>query len=194
MDAHEQHHLIQLSKGDKGGLASLHEMYSPKVFHYCLQFVRNQEVAQEITLDVFLQVWKKRSIIQTNRPLGALLFKITKDYSISYLRKVAKSGALRKEFIESYVLSLESPVEKELFLNEGLKIAREAIDGLPPRCKEVFQLRYHEDFSLRQIAQELDISQSTVKKHLQKGKQIVKTYLSANADLIYFLFIGQCIL
>ncbi len=193
MNPQEKYHLIHLSKGNKESLAFLHRKYRAKIFHYCLQFVRNREVAQEITLDVFLKLWEKRSIIKTDRSVDHFLFKITKDFSISYLRKISKHAHLRKQYVENYFQSLGNSVEEQLLMKEDLQIAKQAIDSLPPRCRQVFQLRYSEDLSLMQIAEELNISINTVKKQLRKGTNLVKSYLKANADLVFFLILGNLI-
>lgn len=191
MDLREQHHITHLSTGDKSSLTFLFGKYHGKVYHYCLQFVRSQEIAEEITLDVFLKVWEKRSTLKTNRSLSGLLFKITRDLSISYLRKVSKDVNLRREFVANYLQTLDSPIEEALLMKEGIEMANEAIKGLPPRCKQVFQLRYSEGLSLKQIAEELNISTNTVKKQLSKGTHIIKGYLKANADLVFACILGQ---
>lgn len=193
MEAQEKHHLIHLSKGSKQSFAFLFEKYRSKVYHYCFQFVRSREVAQEITLDVFTKIWEKHTTIQATQSISGLLLKITRDLSISYLRKAARDTALRKEFVQNYLQSLDNPLEEQLFLKEGMQIAKQAIDGLPPRCRQVFQLRYSEGFSLKEIAEELNISISTVKKQLRKGTLIVKAYLEANTDLVFMFILGQLI-
>ena len=143
-------------------------------------------------MDVFLKLWEKRAKLITDRSVNGILFKITRDFSLTYLRRVAKDARLRKEFVENYMLSVDNcPVEEQIFMKEGMKMAKQAIDGLPPRCRQVFQLRYSEELSLQQIAEELNISINTVKKQLRKGTHTVKDYLRANADLVFFLILAQ---
>lgn len=193
MDPQEKYHLTLLSQGKKEALAFLHDKYWAKIFQYCLQFVRSKEVAQEISLDVFLKLWERRSIVKSDRSVSGLLFKISKDYCISYLRKVAKDASLHREFIENYFHRLDNPVEEQLILKERLQIAKQVINTLPPRCRQVFQLRYTEGLSLKQIAAELNISTNTVKKQLKKGTDIVKESLSVNADLVFIMIIANLI-
>jgi len=189
MEPQEQQHLIQLASGDKESLAFLFRKYQPQVYSYSFKFVRNREIAQEITLDVFLKLWEKRSLLCTDRSISGLLFKMTKDLSISYLRKVSKDVLLRAEYLEDYHQSLENPTETEFTIEEGRQIAQKAIADLPPRCRRVFELRYTEQLSLKQIAEEMDISIPTVKKQLKKGRALVKGNLGAKADwMLLFLF------
>ncbi len=191
MCTQEKHHLIMLSKGSKESFAYIFEQYRSRVYYYCYNLVRNREVAQEITIDVFTKIWEKHSTIQSNSSINGLLYKITRDHSISYLRKAARDAALRKEFIQNFFESLNNPSEEQLFLKEGIQIAEQAINTLPTRCRQVFKLRYSEGFTLREIAEELNISISTVKKQLTKGTRIVRAYLEANTDLVFVLIAGQ---
>ncbi len=194
MDPQEQNHIEQLCQGSKESLAFLHRVYRSKVFHFCLHLVRSREVAEEITLDVFFKLWERRAILEKDRSINGLLYKITRDYSISYLRKVARDVTLAKEFVDNYLQSQDhNPVEEQLCMKENLNIADKAIDGLPPGCRRIFQLRYSEDLSVKQIAAEMNISVNTVKKQLRKGMHTVKDYLETNADLVFFLILGNLI-
>jgi RNA polymerase sigma-70 factor (ECF subfamily) len=193
MDATEQYHLIQLTQGNKESFVFLHRRYQSRIYRYCYQFVRNEEAAQEITSDVFVKIWEKRAGIRIEQAIAGLLFKITRDLSLSYLRKVARDAALRKAYIEDYFESLTNPIEDEIFIREGLQIANQAIASLPPKCRLVFRLRYFSGLSLQQIAEELNISTNTVQNHLSKGTRIVKTHLQANSDLVFLVFLHQLI-
>lgn len=191
MDLKEQFHLTRFAKGNKQSFVYLHERYQSKVYYYCLKFVGKQEIAEEITSDVFVKLWQKREEVKTDTPIGGLLMKITRDYSLSYLRQVAKNTDRRKAFIDNYFQNLSSPVEEQIYLKEGLAIADQAIENLPPKCRQIFRLRYLDGLSLKQIAEELHISTNTVQNHLQKGTRIVKGYLQEHSDLVFTILITQ---
>lgn len=189
MDLKERFHLQRFVKGDKKSFVFLHERYQSKVYYYCLKFVGNREVAEEITSDVFVKLWQKRDEIRKEIPVSGLLFKITRDHAMSYLRQVAKHADLKSAFIEQYFAPLFSPIEEQLYFKEGMEIAGRAIENLPPKCRQIFRLRYLEGLSLRQIADELHISPNTVQNHLQKGTRLVKGYLQQHSDLVFFLLL-----
>lgn len=191
MDLKEQFHLDRFAKGNKQSFVYLHERYQSKVYYYCLKFVGKKEIAEEITSDVFVKLWQKRGEIQTDRDIRGLLFKISRDYALSYLRQIARNADQKKAFIDHYLLNLNSPVEEQIYLKEGLAIADRAIENLPPKCQQVFRLRYLDGLSLKQIAEELHISTNTVQNHLQKGTRMVKVYLQEHSDLVFALLISQ---
>ena len=190
MSAQEKIYLINLTTGDKKAFVWFHKRYQTKVYSYVLKFIKDKEIAEEITSDVFVKLWQKRTSIQTDTPIDGLLFKITKDYCLSYFRKIARNKKLRQEFINNYIEHHANNVEDEIYYKEGLELASEAIKKLPPKCRLVFQLRYFNDLSLQQIAEELNISKNTVQNHLNKGTNLVKTFLKTNSDLVFYAIIA----
>ena len=189
MDATEQKHLANLIKGDRQSLLYFHQKYQSKIYRYTFTLVRNREVAEEITSDVFVRIWKKRATIKVEKGVDHLMFKITKDFCRDYLRKVARDVALREEYIRTYLSNKSDTVEDQLYFKDNLQIAHRAIENLPPKCRQVFRLRYDQEMSLLQIANELDITTSTVQKHLHKGTKLVRNYLKTHSDLAFFLLI-----
>ena len=134
-----------------------------------------------------MKLWQKRAQLRSDIYIGGILFKITRDFCFSYLRKVARNADLRKAYIERYTAPTANPIEEDLYLQDGLKIAGKAIESLPPKCRQVFHLRYRDGLSLSQIANELHISTNTVQNHLQKGTRLVKGYLQDHSDLVFTL-------
>lgn len=193
MEANEQRNLVSLVEGNKQSLFYFHEKYHAKVYRYTFTLVRNREVAQEITSDVFVRIWKIRAKIDVKKGIDHLMFKITKDFCTDYLRKMAKTAASREAYIRQCLASKSETVEDQLSFKENLQIARRAIESLPPKCREVFRLRYDQDMSLLQIANELNIKVSTVQKHLHKGNKLVRKYLQTHSDLVFFLVIQLCV-
>lgn len=190
MDLKERIHLQRLSEGNKASFVYLHRQYQSRVYHFTYKFVRNREVSEEITSDVFVKLWEKRSEVRTDIAPDRLLFKIAKDFCLSHLRRIARHADLRKHFVETYLAQITNPVEEEIYLKEGMKIADQAIEQLPPKCRQVFRLRYLDGLSLNQIAEELHISTNTVQNHLQKGTRLVKGYLQEHSDLVFSVILS----
>ncbi|MEM6697075.1 MAG: RNA polymerase sigma-70 factor [Bacteroidota bacterium] len=190
MSTQEKIHLINLTTGDKEAFIWLHKRYQTKVYQYVLKFVKAKELAEEITSDVFVKLWQKRASIRTDVSIDGLLFKITKDYCLSYFRKIARNKKLRQEFIDNYIEQYTDDIEDQIYYKEGLELAGEAIRKLPPKCRLVFQLRYFNDLSLQQIAEELNISKNTVQNHLNKGTHLVKAFLKTNSDLVFLVIVA----
>lgn len=191
MESEERYHLQRLAQSSKESFVFLHRMYQSRVYHYCLRLVQQREAAEELCSDVFVKLWQKRAMLRADLPLGGLLFKISRDACLTYLRQVASQADLRAGFIEHYLRGVSDPaLELDIYHYEGMALAEQAIEGLPPRCQQVFRLRYTKGLSLQEIADRLQISTNTVQNHLLKGTRTVREFLQRHADIVMALFLG----
>lgn len=193
MDFEERHHLEQLTLDDRASFVFLHRRYQAQVYHYCLRLVRQPEVAEELCSDVFVRLWQKRHTLRCDLPLGGLLFKISRDACLSHLRQLASRADQRQQFLAHYRSETHgtAPTDADYDYHEGLGLAERAIESLPPRCQEVFRLRYTQGLSLQDIADRLQISSNTVQNHLLKGTRLVRASLQRHAELLLAVLLWQ---
>ncbi len=135
-----------------------------------------QEVLQEAYLKVYLAISK--SDRDENYPV-ALLYTTARNIAISRLRHqsvVLKSvGAVA---IAEQLRAERETVEQQVSANERRRSLLLVVNGLPPKCRDVFVLRWIHGMSQRDIAEKIGISVSTVEKHLAKGLRHCKTMMT----------------
>ena len=135
-----------------------------------------QEVLQEAYLKVFLAL--RKSDREENFPV-ALLYTTARNIAVSRLRHqsvVLKSvGAVA---IAEELRADMATAEQKVSANERLNSLLLVVNRLPPKCREVFVLRWIHGMSQREIGEKLGISVSTVEKHLAKGLCHCKTMMS----------------
>ena len=173
----------RLKKGDERAFHQLYHQWHGRVFHFCLKHVGQVESAEELTADVFVLIWKKRFDLEPLSSLSGLLFKIARDLCIDHLRKVSRSNQLRDVFLESLRLKSVQSSMNDLIFQAYQDDLDKAVDKLPDRCKEVFQLN-RQGYSHREIAQLLAISASTVKVQIFRARKMIKTNLMHLSDVI----------
>lgn len=179
-----------LNQGDSKAFDRLFAEKHQQVYAYCLRLVKSEEVAEEIMMDVFLTVWKKRELMRADQSLNALLFKITKDLSINYLKKSAREQALRAKFQQQWFHPTHNPTDTQMLSQEYDRIASQAIEQLPPQRRTIFTMRRHLDMSTSEIAQQLGISQSTVKGQLAKAAKFLRDYVMTHTDISFVWALG----
>ena len=139
-------------------------------------------MAEEATADVFITLWKKRTLIDPNLPIQAFLYKIAKDTAYNYLKKIAANDRLKQVYLKNYPL-IDLKNGEVLFLEkEQLEQLNQIIETLPPKRLEVFKLRYHKGLDNNTIAQQLGISINTVKVHLAKSRLFLKERMSLDQE------------
>ena len=186
----ESEHLRQLREGDLESFKWIYDRYHEKVFGYCLKLINDHPAAQEITEDVFVRLWKKRAIVDDTVTIDGLLLKITKDFAWNYLKKASRQARQRSQYAREQLRSpVASSIESELIFQDYLNIAEAAIKQLPEKRQLVFNLRYKNGLDNREIARRLNISETTVRVHLLKATQFLRSYLASHPE-IPLLFIG----
>jgi len=184
IDKSEALHLHNVRHGDMESFRWVYDTYHHKVHQYCFRFLRNKEIVDEITSDVFVQFWKKRDQLKVDISPGGLLYKIARNYCIDHLRKIGNSSELKAVFLLQYKESLNNSIEEDIQFKESLHVIGKVINTLPPKRRQVFQMRFENDMTNDQIAKALDISPNTVRVHLTKASNFIRTYIYSHSDMI----------
>lgn len=182
----EKEYLERLRQGELAGFKWIYDEYHAKVYGYSLKLLDNYQVAEEITEDVFVRLWEKRAMLDTSLSISGLLMKITKDFVWNHLKKEARQTRQRSQYVlERPALSTNS-LESDLIFRDYLDIAEAAIRQLPEKRQLVFNLRYKTGLDNREIARRLDISETTVRVHLLKATQFLRSYLASHPEIPLF--------
>jgi RNA polymerase sigma-70 factor (ECF subfamily) len=153
------------------------------------------DMAEDIVQDVFLNIWENRDTITVHTSIKAYLFKAVYNQCLNKLNRLKMAHGKQRQL--EYKLKLQealladpekSPVIQKLYMNELHAAIHQAIDSLPDKCREVFKLSYLDDFRNRQISELLDISVSTVEKHINHAlKTLRKTLQHIKLLIMNFL-------
>lgn len=184
--------LKQLRADDKSALKSLFQLHYQEVCRTILRFVSDKNQAEDLAQEVFIRLWQKRHLLEINTSFGAYLHRMAINESISFLRKVKRREEKAQFLIESPLPSAyDSSDGEELLLQQELKESvNTAIDGLPPRCRAIFQLSRFEQLSYREISEKLDISIKTVEHQMGKALKILRVVLKHHLPLFILWCMG----
>lgn len=141
-------------------------------------FVRDRDTACDIVQHVFIKLWDNIEKVNITSSEKSYLHRAVINTSLNYIEKN------KKITLHSDLTSLENKVTTEISdddkedKNKKLnKLLYEAIDELPPKCREVFILSRVENMKNQEIANHLDISLKTVEKHVGKALKYLRQKL-----------------
>src|SRR6476660_6508315 len=166
--------LMDLMKsGDKLAFAEIYNRYWKLLIDAAYQRLKSVEAAEEVVQDVFVSFYMRREVIVLNSSLEAY-FKPALKYKVFniYRRQIAHYNHVESIIRENRV----DPVMPDLSLEAKEFKARvlRTADKMPEKCREVFLLSRFEHLSNQDIAKRMDISVSTVKKHITKSMKIMR--------------------
>lgn len=135
--------------------SDLYLTYYSKLVRFAKEFVQHEEDAENITQDVFTDLWEKRDFITHIENMNAYLFRLVRNRCLDYLR--------HKVFEQRYMESLQLSCEEDAVEDHDTEILiRAAINSLPKRCRDIFLLSRVEGLKYREISEHLGISVNTV--------------------------------
>ncbi|HXB05891.1 MAG TPA: sigma-70 family RNA polymerase sigma factor [Puia sp.] len=162
--------------GERSRQKQLYEHYSPKMLALCLRYADNQEEAEEILQDGFLQMFRN---IRQYRQIGTFEGWLRKIMINCALMRYRSNNKLSRIIVLSedhdHITTaddfLDRLGEKELILQ---------VQKLPPAYRLVFNLYVFEGIKHKEIAHLLHISEGTSKSNLSDARAILKRALTGN--------------
>lgn len=189
---HQPVDLQEVAAGNEKAFKALFDQYRDRLFYYISRFIKSEQVAEELVLDVFMKIWTGRELVSQIHHFDAFLFRVAHNKSIDFLRAAARDPRLQELLYEVTDLADSACADALVMEHEYEAKLRAAISLLPPQCKKVYTLSREEELTHDQIAQQLQISKATVNNHIVLAQRFIRNYLVKEIDLaIVILLIGK---
>ena len=174
--------ILRIAKAETGALEELYDRYNRLVFSVALAILSDPSAAEEVTLDVFVRVWKGASTYQTERAkVSTWLAAITRHHAIDVLRgqrsKLDQKSLYLNDLPWQKESDLPNPQEDTENKMQRARI-RQAIEELPADQREALMLAYFKGYSHRQIADLLEEPLGTIKTRIRLAMQKLKQILA----------------
>ena len=145
----------------------LMEKYKDHLFAVAFNICKNAADADDVVQDTFLQYHITDKQFENEQHIRAWLIRVTinkaKNINMSFWRR---AGIPLEDYMET--LTFETPEAEDLF---------EEVMKLPEKYRIVIHLFYYEDYSIREIAQIINATESNVKVRLTRGRRLLRNVL-----------------
>lgn len=155
--------LSRACAGDSAAFAALVRAHQRSVFSLALRMLSDWQRAEDLAQEVFLQLHRNLSSVQSAAHLAFWLRKVTVNKAIDRARR---ERVLQLVPLEQDLAPLDESGERDPLLQRRL---RELVAQLAPAPRAVVVLRYQEDLDPVEIAQTLNMSINTVKSYLKRS-------------------------
>jgi RNA polymerase sigma-70 factor (ECF subfamily) len=150
------------------------EDWVPRVYRFALRLTADPHAAEEVTQETFLRAWRGR--LRDPRAAGGWLFRIAANVWRDRLRR-GRSPVARAGPLDAAAAAPARPVEQQAAGKEELARALAALDGLPPRQRDVLYLTACEGLSAAEVATILGISPDAAKASLSLARKKMREQL-----------------
>lgn len=148
-----------------------------------MKYVGDLDEAKGLVHEVFVSVWEKFDSLSPDLNFNSYLYTAVRNRSLNYIRDRKK------------IVMLENVAEHEMSDTSDTMVAAEleteieiAIQSLPEKCREVFEMNRREGLKYAQIAEKLGISVKTVEAQMSKALAVLREHLKEFLSFIIFLW------
>lgn len=182
----EQQFIILLKEGTNQAFGQLLDEYQQKVFGTCISFVPNQEDAEDIAQEVFIEVFNSVGKFKGDSKLSTWIYRITTNKCLEFIRK--KNTKKRFGFMQS-LMGNDTPIDKSSYFTEfnhpGIQLENKekseilfaAINRLPEAQRIVYTLNKVDDLSYQEVSDITEKSISSIESLLFRAKKNLKEQL-----------------
>ncbi|MDQ2719615.1 MAG: RNA polymerase sigma-70 factor [Bacteroidota bacterium] len=179
--------LKQMAYDDKQAFAMLYRRYWEVLFVTATKALRGKEQAADVVQDIFLSLWNRRNELHLEGSLAAYLHTSVRYKCIHYIEKNITRRDYLVQLAEVAINSFSPNAEINLQLKEIQQTVSSAVAKMPPKMQEVYKLSRQEHLSHNEIAEYMNISGETVKKHIQHALHLIRTALLPHTFTIIIL-------
>jgi RNA polymerase sigma-70 factor (family 1) len=175
-----------LKSGDPAAFTEIYDRYGRVLYVYAMNMVRDDAEAEDLVQEIFLSLWDHSERRDIKGTLSSYLYSAVR---YKFLNLVSRRK-VRSDYAESFQKVLDTGVQStDDYINEKqlMSLIEQEVARLPDKMREVFELSRNAGLTHQQIAEELNISEKTVKSHIHHALKIFRSQFSAAAILL-FLF------
>ena len=159
-------------KGDNDARSWLYRQHVHAMYNICMRMTGNAQNARDVLQDAFILAFKHLKQVKEPAQFGGWLRRIVINECIRFSKRSASWQSLDDNLHE-----LAPDEEPDLRTNISMELIHAAIKQLPEGCRQIFVLYVLEDFSHKEIANSLGISESTSKSQYQRARKLLQERL-----------------
>lgn len=170
-----------VENSDQKAYAELMARYRDSVYFMLLKMVNNKDDAEDLTIEAFGKAFKRLEQYTPTYAFSTWLFKIATNNCIDFIRRKRANtfsidSPLTGDDGDDMNIELRSSgldPEENMIKRQKEKLMRDVVDKLKPRYRQLVEMRYFQELSYEEIAEQLDLPLGTVKAQLFRAREFL---------------------
>jgi RNA polymerase sigma-70 factor (ECF subfamily) len=173
--------IARIASGDRSAMQVFYGRHHVRVYRFALRLVRNEQVAEDLISEVFLDVWRQAGRFEGRSAVSTWLLAITRFKALSGLRK-RKDAELDDDAAAGIEDTSDDP-EVAMQKKDTSEALRTCLGALTPEHREIIDLVYYHEKSVEEVAGIVGIPENTVKTRLfYARKRLAELLTSAGIE------------
>ena len=163
----------QLSTNPTACFEALYSRYVSKVYRRCLSMTKNEETAQDYTHDIFIRTFARLDRFEERATFSTWLYSISFNYCLDQIKL---ANRLAVTTLDDMLANQYADTHDDGAREERLNQLTVAMSQLTPREATLLRMKYQQELDIRQIASQLQLSESAVKMRLKRTREKVRQF------------------
>ena len=181
-----------VNDNDEKAYGDLMMRYRKPVYHMILKMVKNSADAEDLTIEAFAKAFKNLKKFNPEYTFSTWLFRVATNNSIDFIRKKKlKTTSISSSYVndngEDVGMELKDTKmdpQEEAIHSQKIEIMRLIVKRLPHKYQALITLRYFEELSYDEIADEIGALLGTVKAQLFRARELLRDLVKPEKDSI----------
>ena len=166
---------------DQQAYATLMKRYKKAVYFMILKMIRDADDAEDLTMEAFAKAFKNLERFKKDYTFSTWLLRIATNNAIDFIRKkklktMSLNNTLSDDSGNAVTIDIEDDDNnpQDVYIRtQRIEMVRIFVDKLPAKYRKLVQLRYFDELSYEEIAQELNKPLGTVKAQLHRSRELL---------------------
>lgn len=176
MESNEKKLINGCVKKDKKAQRQLYELYKVSLFRICLRYAKDRPEAEDMLQDGFVKIMADIHQYRGEGALGGWMRRVMVNTALQHIRKQNRQGYT----VEITEIADTYQADEVILSDLRAKALTQLIQKLPPGYRAVFNMYVIEGFSHKEIAEQMEVTESTSKSQLSKAKAMLRKMLERN--------------
>ena len=170
--------LERVATGDRQAMSVLYQRHHKRVFHFVRRFVTDADLAEDLTNDIFIEVWHKAVSFEGRSKVSSWLLGMARYKALSEIRRRKPAHAKSEEILDTIQDEADDPEMVSQKRAKGAAIKR-CIARLSRDHRVILDLVYYHEKSIEEVAGILDIPKNTVKTRMFHARKQLSAEMAA---------------
>lgn len=169
---------------DNMAFSEIYNRYWPILYKHAFRMLKEEHESEDVVQEVFTKLWQRAPSLQTDISIGAYLYMATRNAILNFFSKNQVHHAYLAD-LGSFLDQAQEITDHRIRERILSKLIEEEIEKLPPRMREVFELKRKKNLSYKEIAGVMNISELTVKTQMNKAISTLRTKFGNNLPFFF---------
>jgi len=175
--------IVKLRSGSTKAFSEIYSRFSEPIYLHLRKKIDCREDARDIVQEIFASLWQKRSMLPPDTCLSAYLFAAAKYQAINYIAHLRVSESVIQDLAKR-LHAATAPTDYLARERNLSAVIETAVADLPDKMQVIFRMSRQDQLTHKEIAKDLNLSETTVKKQVANALKILKPKISTTISIL----------